>query len=553
MDFLKKQLTKLQQQYATLTASQKMLAVSLVAIMVMTLIWWGKYAGQAEMEEVIAQDFPVEQIGQVTSQLTSKGIPAKPNGARVMVPADRKIEALSYLSFAQLLPRDTSSAFEDIISKMSSPIDPPSKTDSIHNHAREVMLAQMIRYFPKVRSAMVAIDPNVHRSFDNSIMPTATVTIQLNPSERVDKRLVMAAADAVVGSVAGMERKRVKVIVDGASQPIDDGEFGDMSGSSMLDRIRDYETYYSRQVQDQLSVEGSMVHVTVSLNDEHSQIHMRAYDPKSTVKAEKSTSTDNEENTTISRGSSDPGLNANGPISVPGPATGGDQTHTLRDKGATIFENQVGLTEKWTTQTAGLPTVKSASISLPRSYFAKMCQYNMGLDKEPTKAVLDPFIDEQLPIYRHRVKGCLPIDLEDNIVISTYTDVMPVVTGATAQASSGVSMLIGGHVKEIALGALALVSLFMVSTMVRKATPVAKGVGDLDLLDGGAGPGGKGGKGKSAADDAAEVGEGVSTLDGVEMDSESIRGQQMMEQVTTLVKENPDAAANLVKRWLNRA
>ena len=45
MDFLKNQLARLQQQFNQLTASQKMLSVSLVAIMVMTLLWWGRYAG----------------------------------------------------------------------------------------------------------------------------------------------------------------------------------------------------------------------------------------------------------------------------------------------------------------------------------------------------------------------------------------------------------------------------------------------------------------------------------------------------------------------------
>ena len=56
-----------------------------------------------------------------------------------------------------------------------------------------------------------------------------------------------------------------------------------------------------------------------------------------------------------------------------------------------------------------------------------------------------------------------------------------------------------------------------------------------------------------ANDVTAEVGEGGQTLDGVELDEESLRNQQVLEQVSTLVKDNPDAAANLIKRWMNRA
>ncbi len=51
---------------------------------------------------------------------------------------------------------------------------------------------------------------------------------------------------------------------------------------------------------------------------------------------------------------------------------------------------------------------------------------------------------------------------------------------------------------------------------------------------------------------AGEAAEGGTMLDGMELDEEAVRSQQMLEQVSTMVKENPDAAATLVKRWLNR-
>ena len=63
MDLLKSQLDRIQRQLAGLTASQKMLTAALVAIMVMTLIWWGRYAGEAEMEPVLDQAFSQDDIG----------------------------------------------------------------------------------------------------------------------------------------------------------------------------------------------------------------------------------------------------------------------------------------------------------------------------------------------------------------------------------------------------------------------------------------------------------------------------------------------------------
>ena len=51
---------------------------------------------------------------------------------------------------------------------------------------------------------------------------------------------------------------------------------------------------------------------------------------------------------------------------------------------------------------------------------------------------------------------------------------------------------------------------------------------------------------------AGEVSEGDRTLDGMELDDDAVKTQQVVEQVSAMVAENPDAAANLVKRWLNR-
>jgi flagellar biosynthesis/type III secretory pathway M-ring protein FliF/YscJ len=51
---------------------------------------------------------------------------------------------------------------------------------------------------------------------------------------------------------------------------------------------------------------------------------------------------------------------------------------------------------------------------------------------------------------------------------------------------------------------------------------------------------------------AGIAGHGDAMLDGMELDEDAVKAHQMVEQVSTMVKEDPDAAANLVKRWLNR-
>jgi len=115
---------------------------------------------------------------------------------------------------------------------------------------------------------------------------------------------------------------------------------------------------------------------------------------------------------------------------------------------------------------------------------------------------------------------------------------------STSTTTLGVSTAaLGGHVREIGAGALALISLFMVKMMVKKGTapsvPTPSASGAAMPFEVG-------------EPEAREVGAAGAMLDAMELDDESVKTQEIIGQVSTLVRENPDAAATLVKRWLNR-
>src|SRR5690349_14794081 len=103
MDFVKNQFQRIQQQLTGLTASQKMLTGALVAIMVMTLLYWGRYAGTAELEPLLEQDFDQPTVARITEQLQRKSINYKVEGNRVLVASDRKMEALADLFYTRTL------------------------------------------------------------------------------------------------------------------------------------------------------------------------------------------------------------------------------------------------------------------------------------------------------------------------------------------------------------------------------------------------------------------------------------------------------------------
>jgi flagellar biosynthesis/type III secretory pathway M-ring protein FliF/YscJ len=558
MDFLKAQAAKIREQLAGLSPSQRMLAGTLVVIMVMTLLWWSRYAGSSEMEELLPQDFSAEDIARITAMIDSRGIPRKLNGNRIQVAADRRLEVLGMLTYEQIGPRDTSSGWDEVVQKMNSPWNPDKVQDIMFNRAKEASLAQVMREWPGVRDARVIINNAQRRAFgEANVAPSATVNIKMrNPGEKAPRRLIAAAADTVSGAVAGMQRSNVKVIVDGASYTLEDpGQGGAAGGESWVERVKEHELYYYRKIQERLSkIDGVMVSVSVDVKAQASQIEKEEYDKGKTFSQPLKIDEKNDESTTTSRPPSEPGAvpntgGANQGATLAGGAAGAGGEGTTTNSTDSKIQNQIFPTRtiEKSINPAGTSNVVGASVSVPRSYFVKIFKMANPTAKDPDDTALTPLVDSESRKIKNAVMGCVTQNTpEDKILVDMYWDFVPAseTAGGQPAVATSIPLALSGHVKEIVLGALALLSLFMVSMMVRKTTPPAIVVPKAEKVQAAA---------IDPQDIATEVSEGIQSMDAVEVNDDSVRTQQIIGQVSNMVKEDPDAAANLVKRWLNRA
>jgi flagellar biosynthesis/type III secretory pathway M-ring protein FliF/YscJ len=561
MDFVKVQFEKIKEQLGGLNSSQRMLAGSLAVIMVMTLLWWSRYAGTAEMEDLLGQDFTGEDLSKVTLLLDSKGIPRKVNGARVQVPADRRMEALALLTYEQIGPSDTSAGFDDIIAKMDSPWNTQVKQDEMFKRAKETTLAQVMREWPGVRDARVVINAAQKRAFGEAdVSPSATVNLRMKRAgEKPGKQLIGAAADTVAGAVAGMDRTRVNVIVDGASYKAGEkgGGGGGAGGDTWMELVKEQERHFTQKILDRLRyIDGVHASVAVDPNIKTIEMEREFYDKDKTFERAVDIQNRSEETTNSSRGPSEPGAvpntggstaGANQAVSVGGVGGGaGEVGSSNSSEEKTKMQVFPSVTRERSKAPAGSGTVLSASVSIPRTHLTRIYKQAFpSATKEPDEGQLQPIVDTELKRIKEGLFGCVALP-EDKIKIDWYYDYMPAgESGGQPAVAASVPLAITGHLKEIALGALAVVSLFMVSMMVRKATPapIIPPMPEKPAKSAFAPP----------EEAVAEVTEGLQEMDGIEVDTESVRNQQIISQVSNMVKENPDAAANLVKRWLSRA
>jgi flagellar biosynthesis/type III secretory pathway M-ring protein FliF/YscJ len=106
------------------------------------------------------------------------------------------------------------------------------------------------------------------------------------------------------------------------------------------------------------------------------------------------------------------------------------------------------------------------------------------------------------------------------------------------------TMFDSGLIKTVSLGALAVVALALMLNMVRKAgksreLPSAEElVGIPPALQ----PG---------SDVVGEADEGDTAMLGIEIDDDSLKTTKMLDEIGTLVKNNPDTAASVFSRWLS--
>lgn len=552
MEFLKSHAARIGAQLNGLNASQKMLAAALVVIMAMTLLYGARFAGNAEMQPLLDQSFSPENITRITGELDSRAIPYRVVGDKISVPTDRKWQVMAILGYQQLLPSNTAEGFDSLVKKMS-PWDSNALTATKFNEYRAASLAQIIRQFPNVRDAAVVVDRNTRRRIGEEVSASAVVQITTKtPTEPPNKRLVEAAAAVVTGAHVGMARANVSVIIDGVSQRPDDasdgGGDGSIGGSDILDAIAKSERFYTTKILRQISfLPEAMVSVTVEVNTDTTRETTQEFDPKRTFTKPLEESSTTEDANSVAPAVAEPGAVPNTGMSLSGAGSGG--TSTSRSEERTKHAQYPTVRNASTVKRAGKPTPIAATVRVPQSYFINnWLRKNPGA-KEPSDDVLNAMANAEFQRIRRDVMACTALKDPEAVSVEMYVDSLPILADgagnpATTGGSTTLAAGVGSYAKEIAIGVLALVSLFMVTNLVKKSTPTPVTLGPVE-------PEAPGpfAAGEVVVGEAASGGE---MLDGVELDDESIRAQQMLDQVTNMVKENPEGAASLVKRWMNR-
>ncbi len=232
-----------------------------------------------------------------------------------------------------------------------------------------------------------------------------------------------------------------------------------------------------------------------------------------------------------------------------------------RTKTETLFDGKVDRTVTKTEKPRHVITELFASVNVPRSYLAAI--FRSIQNKEPTDLDLEKFAMPELTKIKNQVMKTLAMTGEDEeqkrVQVDWFPDDMTLMPGgpeAQAGAGEGVINLVQTYGSKAGLGALAAFSLLMMLMLVRRAAegPVLPGEEPpspqvIRLRSG-----------RKKGDDAIDmnmgdevVGEAEASdalLVGKEVDERTLQSQKVIDQVTEMVKEDPEAAVGILRRWM---
>jgi len=558
MDRLRQWSNQISAQLSVLTVSQR-LAIGLCAALVAgSLLWLMQWSTTPELVPLITQEFTFDELEAAEQSLRSNGVHYEVlGGARVYVrPGDRH-NALRLVHGADALPEGSLYDMAMVVAK-SDPFQSPQARAYAQTYAKGNELAKIIATSPAVKKASVILNPVTKRRLGGlNDVPTASVTVSLGAGREMNPEMVEGFAKLVAGAVAGLKPHNVYITDSRTLRSYSMPHPDDATSFDVLSMVKRREEHYRAKILSKLAdIPGVQVAVTVEL-DASKRVTQNVKHTVSQPKVETTSSTEN----STARRASEPGVQAN--LGQALSVGGGGQTQSTEETKVENFEPKISRTE--TIEQFPFATKKiTAAIGIPRSFVVGVFRLQHPESPEDPRDDDAQFVavrDAQVSRVKASVERIVMADPQD-VEVDVYPDVewtsdgevWSRTPGATALArQSGDAMNTLGLVRtygpQAGLAALALVSLVMMMRIVRKSSdtlatrrrrpPDVSPVSEEEVVSLAVG---------SMPVGRAEVSE--SMLTGKELDPDTLRYQELGQEVARMVDSDPEGSADLIRRWL---
>lgn len=547
-------------------ASQKLLLGSLAVIAAMTIFLVSQYASKPAMVDLIGESGNSLSL----TSLRNAGIDAQVVDGQIKVPPAQQSAAVAVLAQSGQLPGDTTLMFGNLIGSQDWKASKEQHRQQYYI-ALQNELSKAISQFRNVRSANVILDVPQTSGLGRAVkVPSASITM-FSQGGGIGQGTVDAVAGMVMGAVSGLNPKNIQVIDGTTGQSRSVSTSDSRMASQFMDQAMSFREDKKQQIQEMLGhIPGVIVSVTAMVDVKKVASTEKAFAKvdEGTVAAVKTQQSAEDTMQQASRGA-EPGVRSNQTASIntgSGAGNSSNSNETVKE-----YENQFGYTIKETIDHRGMPTHITASIIIPDEYIREILTNAQvvadGAEPEPISAEdvqewfsgpdgTTGFKQTVSQLVSPHLMGLAPDGtmLTGEVMVSSapigdaYRAQGQIQSagfmGSVLGSGGGGSMMLGNGnlVETVLVGILAAVSVLMMLMMVKKSSknielPTAEElVGLPPQLDG-------------MDDLIGEADESDAAMTGIEVEDATVQIQQLREQVSELIKSDPESAAGLVDRW----
>jgi flagellar M-ring protein FliF len=541
--FVRKTWAQIRAHLDNLQPTAKILIGSLLVILLLFGFLIMQYVGSTE--KVSIGSFPPETQLAVIQRLDASGINAEARGTQLFVAADKQHEAFAALAESRLLNPSAMEAFDDLIQNQS-PWNTSEQNRQRMLLAKQKYLGVVIGKFKGVRSAEVIIAVPEDKGFGSTfVRPTASVSLTTVEGYSVNKRLVDAVAAYVSGAVAELRPADVGVIDGGNGRLWTTESDNDMLASDTLEKVQIIERNTLKKIEDQLRyIPGVIIGIGVITDPvKAKEVSVIQRDPNQPLESERT----REQRSQTTANAAEPGARPNTGAAIA--SSGGAGTEESDTEQETRYMAPVvNRTENWTERGGGTEQF-NVTVNVPRSYFLAIYKaQNPDAAEQVDEAMLQPIVDAQLAAIRTQIEPLVPARNPPIVRTHMIPDAsMFAALDQPVQANTGMlALLEHDWAKPGGLGMLAVLAVGMMFYMLRQANrqPPMPSVEELagvpPMLPG---------------DEDELVGEAAAidpAMDGVELDETQIRIREIADQISEMVKANPEEAGELFSRWIRK-
>ncbi|MGQ9575374.1 MAG: hypothetical protein ACUVUC_08650 [Thermoguttaceae bacterium] len=546
MDFLNKALAHLKDLFGSMTIGGRITAALLLVVVVVSLAYLFRYhVSGGDVYLMNGESFSSEQLRLMEGAFAKEGLSGwSYDGPRIRIPRGQQAAFLAALAKNDALPENPGDVLAKAVRDTNVLMDNQQRQQAI-KVAKQKELARRIKLMPGIQDAFVLYDTETKRGLNAESVTTASVSV-VPIGQPLTPEQVKAIRGTVAYGIAGLKPEMVAVIDLKYNRPW----FGSTDAGGPLDNEvaatkRVFEQDWKRKIQELLSnISGAIVTVDVEL-DTVRLLREREYKPE----PKGIPSFVLEKTRTRTQDGAPPGgragFVANQPQALPP-----SQAKAIREEEEETTSQQANIigTKSIDKETAGLtPKKVTASIGVPTSYFEKVWRLRQGAnasaDQRPSQTDLDQVRTQELGRIKEAVALLLPkpegeTDPAKFVSVAEFPDIPPEPVPEPGMPETVLGWL-AEHWSTLGLIGLALVSLFMLRSMLRAVPPAVESSPLAAAVASAASPEAAA---KEAKPEETPIQRRLRRLSG--------SGPTLRDELSQMVAEDPEAASNILRTWI---